>query len=420
MPKIPTVAADKPFAERLPAAFAYPLRGAALASCAAMALAHLVVGLLPALLGGICTLAIWAATWRYAADCMLHTANGFADPPDVSLGGNESSGWALTAIHLFLAALCILAAVFFPRALWPILLVSVLILPAIDMTLAFEGNLADALNPLQMLRVIGGFGLAYLIPVTINLIVAGLIVLAGAATGVLPRLVAQPLYAFAYTYLIVLGFHLMGAMIHERHEQFGMAPEAERLVAASGQDEDSRLLAAVQQRAAEQPRAAIDMLVGRLQDRSAPASLHLAYRQLLRQEGLREALLVHGQIWTAALLANNEGKRALGLVQECMEIDPAFLPDDPATAAPLAELAARMGMSRLAVKLCKGYLSKWPRTPEAPRIGLLAAQQLGLRLDQPAEALVLLRKLAAAFPDHPVHAELLALERQLLDTPQAR
>jgi len=56
-------------------------------------------------------------------------------------------------------------------------------------------------------------------------------------------------------------------------------------------------------------------------------------------------------------------------------------------------------------------MAKWPRTPEAPRIGLLAAQQLGLRLDLPAEALVLVRKLVAAFPEHPVQAELLALER---------
>jgi len=241
MPKIATVSADTPFLRRLPAAFAYPLRGAALASCVALALAHY-VGLLPSFIGLLASLMVWAATWRYAADCMLHTANGFADPPEVSLGGNESAGWALTAIHLLLAALCVLAAVFFHGALWPTLLVSALILPAIDMTLAFEGNLAAALNPAQVSRVIGGFGLAYLIPVVINLAVAVLVVLASLASGLLPRLLALPLYAFAYTYLIVLGFHLMGAMIHERHERFGMAPEAERLVADSRQDADTLLL----------------------------------------------------------------------------------------------------------------------------------------------------------------------------------
>lgn len=415
MPKIATVRADTPFLQRLPGAFGYPLRGAALASCVGLALLHY-VGLLPSAIGTLASLMVWTATWRYAADCMLHTAHGFADPPDVSLGGNESAGWALTAIHLFVAALCVLSIVFLPAALWPVLLVAILVLPAIDMSLAFEGNLAAALHPGQIGRVMAGFGWAYLVPVAINLAVAALVMLASLASGLLPRMLALPLYAFAYTYLIVLGFHLMGAMIHERHERFGMAPEAESLVAESGRDDDERLLDAVNARAEENPRAAIDLLVARLQDRSAPAPLHLAYRRLLRQQGLREALLVHGQIWTAALLAGNEGKRALGLVQECMEIDPAFVPDDPATTGPLAELAARLGMSRLAIKLCRGYLSAWPDAPDAPRIGLLAARELGLRLDQPAEALVLLRRLAARWPDHPLRAELLALETQLLDT----
>jgi hypothetical protein len=415
MPKVATVRADMPFLQRLPGAFGYPLRGAALASCVGLALAHY-VGLLPSAIGTLASLMVWAATWRYAADCMLHTAHGFAEPPEVSLGGNESAGWALTAIHLLVAALCVLSIVFMPAALWPVLLAATLMLPAIDMSLAFEGNLAAALHPVQIWRVMSGFGLAYLVPVAINLAVASLVMLTSLATGLLPRILALPLYAFAYTYLVVLGFHLMGAMIHERHEHFGVAPEAERLVADSGRDDDERLLDAVNERAEEQPRAAIDMLVARLQDRSAPAALHLAYRRLLRQEGLRDALLVHGQIWTAALLAGGEGKRALGLVQECIELEPSFLPDDPATTGPLAELAARLGMSRLAVKLCRGYLSAWPRAPEAPRIGLLAARELGLRLEQPAEALVLLRRLATQWPDHPARADLLALETQLLDT----
>ena len=69
MPKIATVSSNKPFAERLPAAFVYPLRGGALASCVALTLAHY-VGLLPSLIGALGTLAVWAATWRYASDCM--------------------------------------------------------------------------------------------------------------------------------------------------------------------------------------------------------------------------------------------------------------------------------------------------------------------------------------------------------------
>ncbi|SFS03236.1 hypothetical protein SAMN05216570_1695 [Dyella sp. OK004] len=419
MPRIAIVATGTPFSERLPRAFGYPLRGAALASCVGLALLHY-VGLLPSFVGFFASLMVWAATWHYAADCMLHTAHGYADPPDVSLGGNESAGWALIAIHLLIVALCVVAIVFFPKALWPVLILSALALPAIDMSLAFDGNLAAALNPAHTWRIVTGFGTAYLIPVAINLLIGLLIALASLATGFLPKLLALPLYAFAYTYLIILGFHLMGAMIHERHERFGMAPEAEALARENHQDADEQLLEAVREESTRDPQMAIAMLVARMQDRSAPTPLHQAYRQLLRQQGLRDGLLTHGQIWIAALLANNEPKRALGLLQECIDIDPAFLPDDPNNTGTLAELATRLGMSRLAVKLCRGYLSTWPSSPAVPHYGLLAARQLGTQLEQSAEALVLLGKLTAAWPEHALHAEMLSLKQQLQDTRTSR
>src|SRR5437899_7468233 len=121
MPRVETVASDTPFGERLQAGFAYPLRGAALPTCVVMALLHY-VGLLPSYIGALASALVWAATWRYAADCLLHTANGYADPPDVGSDGNDSSGWGLTAIHLLVVAVCVIAIVFFPRLLLPVLI----------------------------------------------------------------------------------------------------------------------------------------------------------------------------------------------------------------------------------------------------------------------------------------------------------
>src|SRR3546814_5471728 len=121
MPRVEIVAADTPFAQRLQDGFGYPLRGAALATCVVLALVHY-VGLLPGYVGALASALVWAATWRYAADCMQHTANGYADPPDVGSDGNSASGWGLTAIHLLVVALCVLAIVFFPRLLWPVLI----------------------------------------------------------------------------------------------------------------------------------------------------------------------------------------------------------------------------------------------------------------------------------------------------------
>ena len=412
MPRIETVAPDTPFAERLQAGFGYPLRGAALPTCVVMALLHY-VGLLPSYIGVLASALVWAATWRYAADCLLHTANGYADPPDVGSDGNESSGWGLTAIHLLIVAACVIAIVFFPHLLLPVLILSALVLPAIDMSLAFDGNLALALNPLNWGRVIGSFGAAYLIPVAINLLLGVLIVLASIGTALLPRLLALPLFAFAYTYLIVLAFHLMGVMIHQRHERFGLEPEAPKLAKAGGQDADEILLAEVDALAHADPAAATALLVARMQDRVAPASLHLAYRRLLQRQNLRDGLLVHGQIWIAALIAQRESRRALGLLQECCGIDATFVPDDPRTCGDLADLAARLGMNRIALHLCNGFLAHWPCDPQALHYGLLAARQLAEHPDQHAEATALLDRLGAAWPEHPLRAGIDAQRRQL-------
>ena len=116
MPRVEVVAVDTPFAQRLQAGFGYPLRGAALPTCVVLALVHY-VGLLPSWTGALAGTLVWAATWRYAADCMQRTASGYADPPDAGFDGNSTSGWGLTAIHLLVVALCVLAIVFFPRML---------------------------------------------------------------------------------------------------------------------------------------------------------------------------------------------------------------------------------------------------------------------------------------------------------------
>ncbi|WP_130618368.1 tetratricopeptide repeat protein [Dyella amyloliquefaciens] len=417
MPRVATVSSDTPFSERFVAGFGYPLRGGSLATCAALALAHYLV-ILPSYIGIFASFALWAATWRYAATCLLHTANGYADPPDIGVDSNPSAGNGLTAIHLFAVALCFVSSVFYPPALWPLVLLFAITLPAIDMSLAFDGSMEVAMSPVNWWEVMRRFGSSYLIPVGLNLATGVLIILASLATAFLPKLLSLPLFAFAYTYLIILNLHLMGAMIHQRHESFGIEPEAEELVREGGYDEDTQLLEQVKAVASTDRRAAIGMLVTRMQGRSAPVPMHQAYRELLRQEGLRDGLLEHGHIWTAVLLANNEPRRALGLVQECMEIDPAFLPDAPEHAGLLADQAARAGMTRLALKLCRGYLAHWPRSPDAPRIGLLAARLLGDELDQRAEAVVLLGKLAAAWPEHPLRKDIDTLAQRLQQQPR--
>lgn len=61
MIRIDTVSPDTPFRERFIASLTYPLRGAGLATCTALALAHYLV-ILPTFIGVFASFALWTAT----------------------------------------------------------------------------------------------------------------------------------------------------------------------------------------------------------------------------------------------------------------------------------------------------------------------------------------------------------------------
>jgi len=380
MPRIELAAAELPLGQRLLAGLRYPLTGAGLAACIALGLcryanllARVVPGVVGVILGIVISVALWTATWRYAVDCMLHTADGYAEPPEVSLEDRTGSPHALLAVHAVVLLGLVLLALFAHGYLWFALAIAAVLLPVIDMSLAFDGSVAVALNPVTWVLTIGRFGMAYLIPVAANLVLAILVWMASRGASDLPLLFGLPLYGFACTYLVVLDFHWMGLLIWHYRDRFGMHPEAPAMARAMHQDADEELVRECEALARSDPEAAAIRLRDRLRERVAPAPVHAQFRMLLRKLHRNDLLLQHGQNWIAQLCAAGEARRALGVVHECREIDPAFLPDDPDHTADLARLAARIGMPALASHLAKGFVERWPRHQAATEIrGLVA------------------------------------------------
>ncbi|HJP98496.1 MAG TPA: hypothetical protein VJ862_08045 [Rhodanobacteraceae bacterium] len=381
MPRIALAAADLPLGQRLLAGLRYPLTGAALAACIALGLcryANLLTraapGLVGVVLGIVVSVALWTATWRYAIDCMVHTADGYSEPPEVSLEDRLGSPHALLVVHALVLLVCVLLALLAHDYLWFALAVVAVLLPVIDMSLAFDGSLAVALNPLTWVLTIGRFGAAYLIPVAANLVLAVLVWMASRGASDLPMLFGLPLYGFACTYLVVLDFHWMGLLIWHYRERFGMHPEAPAMARATHQDADDELVRECEALARNDPEAAAIRLRDRIRERVAPSPIHALFRVLLRKLHRNDLLLQHGRTWIAQLCAAGEARRALGVVQECREIDPAFLPDDPDHTAALARAATRNGMRALSGHLVHGFVERWPRHQAASEIGGLIAK----------------------------------------------
>lgn len=408
MPRHAIADADTPFAERARHGLRYPLRGAAPMTIGAITLFESVAFLPITGLQLLVTCLGWMALYTYAFECLRHTADGYADPPEVALNTEDRTGVALIFIQLTGNALAVLAPIFLGV---PGLLVSLLfafVLPVITMSLTFDG-IGAALNPATWVAVIGRLGKSYVLLFTI--VLATSLLQSGAQYAMKdhgPMFFGTLGYYLLANYLTVYNFHLMGALIHHKNEVLGYYPASNDLLAETDPDDDVALLSHVNLVARDDVPGATDILTERLREGLAPMSLHSRYRELLRAQDRTAELLVHGQIWIAALVAAGEPRRALGVAQDCINIESSFLPDDTLTCGPLADTAAHGGMSRLGLHLALGYLHHWPRDMGAPHYGLLAVR-LHERLGDADAAAILAHELLATYPEHPLKPDIEAL-----------
>lgn len=390
---------ETPFGERIRTGFRYPLRGSGPMVIVAITLFE-TLGFLPGTQLLITGLG-WIAIYAYAFECLRRSADGYAEPPEVALESRDGTGLALIIIQVTGNALAVLAPILFGIPGFLVSLVFAFILPAITMSLTFDGVLT-ALNPLTWVAVIGRLGGHYIALFGVVLVTS---LLQGGAQYAMsdhgPGFFGVIAYFAIANYLTVYNFHLMGALILHRHEALGYRPDAESLAMAVTPDDDTALLKHVNEIARADMAAATDILTERLREGVAPAPHHLRYRELLRAQQRRPELLVHAQIWIAALVTGHEARRALGVVQDAIDIDPSFIPDAPANCGALADVAAHGGMLRLALHLVEGYLQSWPQDEGAPHYGLLAVRMLH-RLDRRDDAASLARALIHAYPEHPV------------------
>lgn len=372
MPPIHLATTDTPLSARLAQGFAYPLHGAALSSIVVLTLAHY-LSLLP-VAGWFFELVVWAATYAYALECLRQTADGYADPPEVTRDTGMQAGWLVVAILLIALAATSLAHWKFGARAWWLTIALAVVIPAFVMALAFDDGLGAALNPLNWLRTIHRFGTAYLLLVVLQLVTGGVQSVAQNLYQSDSAVVIElPLFYLLCTYATVLNFHWMGVLVWHYRERMGMRPEAPERAKAIGQDADEDLLRTCEALAANDPEEAAIRLRDRIRERLAPVEVHNRFRALLRQLHRNDLLLSHGQTWIAQLCTAGDERRALGVVQECRGIDPQFLPDDPANTALLAKAAARIGMRELAGQLADGFVQRWPAHESAPALKLLAA-----------------------------------------------
>lgn len=368
----------EPFWNRLRGIALYPFQGAALASMVVYSLGSL-LGFLPA--GILFSIMVWVAAWRYAFEILVYTAHGQMRAPEVTM--HTGTGVVTRFFALMLVSLlALLAAAQLGGVLLvvPAMLLVALLMPGSIMSLAIDGSLPRALNPATPLAVLGRIGGPYFAVVGLLFVIqASASTAAGLLAMWLPGVLAHLVSMAATLWGMFVAFHLMGYLVYQYHEELGF--EAGTTVVAPGlPDRDGELLARAQERVADgETAAAITLLEEEMRERAVPLEVHELYRKLLRTEGRQAALLAHSGSYLGRLLLEKQDLRALSVVREALQADPAFTPPEPADGDHLARRARDLGQAGLAVDLWLGMLERWPRDPGRVEWALAAAPLLAQR-----------------------------------------
>lgn len=408
-----------PFWNRIPEMLRYPLHAGALITIVMLGVARL-LAYLP--FGFVWVLLVTVAMYRFAFDCLLATADGQPEPPEVSLTDDSGLGWKLIGLIILLIVVLVLCAVFLGKG--PAVVAGIVValaLPGAIIVLAMEHSVFRALNPMKWLAVITRIGWPYLAAFGLCLVVLFSQSYAGAwVARAMPRVAAIVVIGIIANYALVVTFHLMGYLVYQYHEALGFAPSGPQAYAPlSKPDPDQNVL----DEAAElvrngNPGEATAVLRSHLQRGGTPA-VHERYRKLLRLADDKPALLEHGHEYLNMLLAQDNDSAALKLLTECQAIDPTFAPAAAPAVTRLAELAAQRGQPQLALQLVSGFGERFPKSPDIVSNGFLAATIMHERLNQDEKARDLLLDLRARYPTSPLIPKIderLALIDRMLDT----
>jgi hypothetical protein len=397
----------EPFWMRLRAITTYPLQMSALSTIGLYAVLR-ILSLWPGMGGRIIGVAISAALYKYASDVLIATAHGRMKAPEGWQNSEDNTGWIQVKLQAMLMVIAVVAMMLLPLPLAIVALVFIAFAaPGATMSAATDMNLWHALNPATWLAIMGRLGWPYFVVALLCGVIALSQVNAQALLlPFLPLPVAIVVLFFISHYATIVTFHLMGYLIYQYHEELGWVVEGEVTLKRPA-DVDQDVLDAAEAFAADGKLDAAEAhLADHLTHRGGSAAVHDRYRKLLALRGDNAALLKHGRDYLNVLMAQNADRKALDLARECLAIDKTFQPSAAEFVNRLAQRAADLGMTQLALDLLSGFHRAFPRHGDTPKNYLLAAKLMAEKMNAEAKAAALLTQVKQAFPTHPLLPEI--------------
>lgn len=407
-----------PFWQRLNTFFAFPLQMGPLAYAALLSLSSLLVLPLAGIFGPLAVLVVvlglLLAISRYGFKVMALGARGVLRTADYPFRLEEDFGALPWKLFFVLLVQTLLAAVvrYFsaPLGIVAALLVS-LVLPATMIVLVLTGSAFAALSPARLWDTVAVIGWPYLaLCFFFGLLNGGMELGVGLALTKLGPWVALPLLVFVVVYFSWVMCVMLGYVVYQHHEEFGIEPLPAHEGGALAADARAGLTPEqAAQRAADRAIAQhvadgdIEAAVNLAYEaqRTAPESLSAQrrYHRVLLLSDKTSTLLEQGQRFVEQLVRADQNAEALRVYQSCRERDAGFAPQAAGATYALARHAWQAGDARGALALVNGFDKRFRGDALIPQVYELAARVLVQGLGRPEMAGNILNMLQQKYPD---------------------
>lgn len=424
--KLSTAHAIPPFWKRMPATFRYPLNGGSLSYLIGLALFSLLLlaPLWPVVV--VAGLMLPLMVLRYGFSVLQHTAMGHLTAPKLSLNFQmQELALPLKLFAVIITLGFLMGLILFPFGVNPsaielvAFVLNQLVLPAMVVLLAVHNSFFRAINPVDIGFVISTIGLPYLALCGVLLLLSS-----GPASvqlllfGIIPLWLLTMFNVFIMGFFAIVTFHLLGYVVYQYHEQLGIKPEIDYDVkpAALKTGAPGAKVAENQGNASYPVLQKVRLLIKEGMQQAAKATLkkelmrhaetdnariemRQLYHQMLVNDKEHEAVLEHASAFIPELLESNQGKQALAIFNDCLELDPAFRLTLPADIHKLATAAQKADEHKIVVSLINGFMQKHPDYPDAIELLLMAARSLQHHFGQKEKAKQILRYIIKRYPE---------------------
>jgi tetratricopeptide (TPR) repeat protein len=396
----------KPFWERLPKFFIYPLSPGTIIYMAFLSLGSLVSW------SWIVQLVCWALMLNYAYAAMQRTILGNLMPPpiwDESIIRDFVQVFKQIGLYVVLFFLVLTVGAHLGAVMANLFILAALYLfPSMIIILVNTRSLLTALNPVAFMTLPLRIGKGYLVMFFIlSLLFFAPYALLNYISAFLSPFLYNYILSLAQNYYTLISYHLMGYVLLQYHNEIGLNISVDDIqdssVAVREKADDPATL--------ELKRVEVLCREGKLDEAidhihqwrntGGPLNAELSqrYYDLLKSKNRLQEILKFGPDYLPLLVEQGNKNKALEVFNECFTADPNFT-TNPKALLKIGEWLADTGKPKDAIKVLSGMTKVYPDSPDVPMAYFRAAQLYNDRLMDGARAKKILEQVINKYPDH--------------------